>query len=172
LPSNGKDPGQSQLPPRYDGAPERSKEAGESSSRGTLIDISPPKDDLKTHPDSGFPELDADGNPTDGVKEMRPWNPHLAMKNMEVGDFYFKRKNYRAALDRYTEALAYKPNDALANFKMALCFDKLKNSGDAADHYEEYLKILPLGEFSAEAKKSLERLKSEQGPESDQAQAK
>jgi hypothetical protein len=31
-----------------------------------------------------------------GVQESR-WNPHMAEKDVEVGDFYFKRKNYRAA---------------------------------------------------------------------------
>ena len=42
-------PGQNQAPPRS-AVP---TEAGESSSRDTRVDISPPKDDAKNHPDSG-----------------------------------------------------------------------------------------------------------------------
>src|SRR6059058_4482209 len=53
-------------------------------------------------------------------------------KDVEVGDFYFKRKNYRAAADRYQEALIYKPNDALVNFRAAQCLEKLKQRRGAA----------------------------------------
>ena len=42
------------------------------------------------------------------MSEFHPWNPHKAAKDIEVGDYYFKRKNYRAAEDRYREALFYK----------------------------------------------------------------
>jgi tetratricopeptide (TPR) repeat protein len=81
------------------------------------------------------------------------------MKDIEVGDFYFKKKNYRAALDRYREALVYKPNDALANFHMAQCLEKLDKPDEARTHYDEYLKITPHGPLSAEAKAALEKLK-------------
>src|SRR5580704_582633 len=102
LPSSDKAPGQNEAPPRY----ERDKEAGESSSRDTKIDISPPKDDDRNHPLSGTAVSDAEAEavPSD-VQEVHPWNPHQAAKDVEVGDFYFKRKNYHAALARYQDAL-------------------------------------------------------------------
>jgi tetratricopeptide (TPR) repeat protein len=152
----GRDPNQNQPPPRS----ERDKEAGESSSRDTRIDLSPPKDDAKAHPNSTIPSDDAagEGGPTE-VQEFHPYDPHRAVKDIEVGDFYFKKKNYRAALDRYREALFYKPNDAVANFRMAQSFEKLNQSDDAVEHYEEYLRILPNGPLSQEAKKALEKLK-------------
>jgi hypothetical protein len=77
-------------------APPRSgSEPGESSSRATQIDISPPENDAKDHPESGSVVSDAEASNTD-VQEFHPWDPHRAMKDLEVGDFYFKRKNYRA----------------------------------------------------------------------------
>ena len=79
-------------------------------------------------------------------------------KDVEVGDFYFKRKNYRAAADRYQEALIYKPNDALVNFRAAQCLEKLKQPEEARAHYQEYLKILPQGPLAAEAEKALRKL--------------
>ena len=96
------------------------------------------------------------------VQEFHPYDPHRAAKDIEVGDFYFKKKNYRAALDRYREALFYKPNDALANFRMAQAFEKLNQSDEAVEHYQEYLKILPNGPLSEEAKKALGKLKGSQ----------
>ena len=133
--------------------------AEESSSKDTRIDLSPPSDDQKSHPQSGAAMVDAEDAASD-VQEMHPWDPHKAAKDVEVGDFYFKRKNYRAAMERYREALVYKPNDAIANFRMAECSEKTGNQGDAIAHYQEYLKILPHGPLAPDAQKALERLKT------------
>ena len=144
-----------------DKASDRNREAGESSSRDTRIDISPPKDDAKSHPYSkaAVADMEAEDNPEDSdVQEVHPWNPMKALKDVEVGDYYFKRKNYRAALDRYKEALFYKDNDAIANFRLAQCQEKLGDKTEARKYYEQYLKILPEGPFSKEAQASLERL--------------
>jgi tetratricopeptide (TPR) repeat protein len=136
-----------------------SRASDESSSKDTRIDLSDPKDDAKSHPMSAATVSDAQDEDSD-VKELHPWDPHKALKDVEVGDFYFKKKNYRAALDRYKEALVYKPNDAIANFRLAECSEKLNNPGDAVTHYQEYLKILPHGPFAADAEKALVRLKA------------
>ena len=76
-----------------------------------------------------------------------------------MGDFYFKRKNYRAAEDRYREALVYKNNDAVATFRLAVCLEKLDQPDEARKEYENYLKILPHGPQSEEAEKAIQRLK-------------
>ena len=132
-----------------------------SSSKDTRIDLSPPANDQKSHPMSGAAVSDAEDAASD-VQEMHPWDPHKAVKDIEVGDFYFKKKNYRAALGRYQDALVYKPNDAVAQFRLAECFDKTGDSGDAVTHYQEYLKILPHGPFAADAQKALDRLKAKE----------
>jgi tetratricopeptide (TPR) repeat protein len=140
---------------------DRNREAGESSSRDTRIDISPPKDDAKSHPYSkaAVADAEAEDNPENSdVQEVHPWNPMKALKDVEVGDYYFKRKNYRAALDRYKEALFYKDNDAIASFRLAQCQEKVGNKSEAKKYYEQYLKILPEGEFAKEARASLDRL--------------
>jgi tetratricopeptide (TPR) repeat protein len=152
-------PGQNQAPPRS----ERDKEAaaGESSSRETKVDLSPPKDDTKDHPNSGVVDSNPEDEPSGDVQEMHPWNPYRAMKDDEVGDFYFKRKSYRAALARYQDALVWKEKDAVANFRMAQCYEKLDQPDQAITHYQEYLKILPEGPFAKEAQKGLQKLKAE-----------
>jgi tetratricopeptide (TPR) repeat protein len=150
-------PGQNQAPPRSDRS--REAEAGESSSHDTRVDLSPPKDDSKNHPNSGVVDTNPEDEPAD-VQEMHPWNPYRAMKDDEVGDFYFKRKNYRAALVRYQDALVWKEKDAIANFRMAECYEKLDQPDQAIQHYQEYLKILPEGPFAKEAHRALEKLKA------------
>lgn len=96
--------------------------------------------------------------PASDVQEFHPYNPHKADKNVEVGDFYFKRNNYRAAESRYAEALDYMPNHAVATYKLAEVQDKLGKTALARANYEKYLKILPRGELAGAAKAALARL--------------
>ena len=155
-------------PPRSDHVDASSlpADAGESSSNDTQIDLSPPPDDAKEHP-QGSALLKDEGSFGDrstlggtATTEFHPWDPHKAAKDIEVGDYYFKRKNYIGAESRYREALFYKDNDAVATYKLAVCLEKLNRGDEALTQYESYLKILPYGPETAEAKKAIERLKS------------
>jgi tetratricopeptide (TPR) repeat protein len=162
-----------QPPPRSDqGSSEpvlktRPGDGPQSSSKETPPDLSPPQNDAKDHPDSDSALHEAEdaaglyeGDEIGGVQEFKVWNPHKAEKDVEVGDFYFKRKNYRAALDRYREALYYKYDDAVAMFRLGVCQEKIGEGEEARKAYESYLRILPHGPFANEAHQGLERLKS------------
>jgi tetratricopeptide (TPR) repeat protein len=158
--TNSKPPASAPLPrsdsgesPSLDTLPETAPPEGanESSSNDTRIDLSPPKNDAKDHPDSE--------DPTAGdVTEMHPWNPHKAEKDIEVGEFYLKRKNLRAAESRFREALTYKPNDAVASFRLGEVLEQENQTSEARKNYEAYLKILPQGKFADDARKGLERI--------------
>ncbi|MFZ0704175.1 MAG: tetratricopeptide repeat protein [Candidatus Korobacteraceae bacterium] len=134
-------------PPRSDAAG-----PGESSSKETQIDISPPAGDLKDHPGA---DLDM---PSDSG-EFSQWNPLKAMKDVEVGDFYFKRENYSAAISRYREALEYKAHDAEATYKLGAALEKSGDLKGAMENYQDYLKILPKGPYAEKSQKGIERLK-------------
>ena len=121
----------------------------ESSSKQTQIDISPPSGDEK-HP----------GNNDSELSEFHPWDPHKAAKCIEVGDWYFKQENYRAAISRYQEALEWKPKDAEATYKLALVEEKSGDPTAALANYQAYLKILPNGPYAEKARKGIDRVKS------------
>src|ERR1700686_3294077 len=149
-------------PPRSDrvNVNDLSDEPGQSSSKDTQIDLSPPADDAKVHPQSSEVLMDVESAPGNAdMREFHPWDPHRAAKDVEVGDFYFKRKNYRAAEDRYREALYYKDNDAIATYRLAICLEKLDQANEAIQEYESYLKILPYGPEAPDVKKAIARLK-------------
>ena len=156
---------QTQPSPRakQDSSAQRERHEEMSSSKDTRIDLSPPADDTKKHPDSGAAMIDAGADDDSGVSEMKPWDPHKAAKDIEVGDFYYKRKNYRAAIERYKDALIYKPNDAAATYRLAECQDKTGDPAEAVTHYEDYLKILPHGPYAEDAHKALDRLNAAKG---------
>jgi hypothetical protein len=140
-------------PPADDGSAAPSsaplpRSQGESSSKDSLPDISPPPGD-EDHPGADLPS---------DVEEMHPWNPHQADKDVEVGDFYFKKENYRAAESRYQEALRYQWNHAEATYKLGVVNEKLEKPEDARKYYSTYLNILPHGPEAEKAKKALDRL--------------
>ena len=153
-------PPKSQAPPRSDEATDYPRSSEESSSLENRVDIAPPKDDKKNHPYSSG-KGDDDDEPSD-VQEFHPWDPHKAAKDVEVGDFYFKRKNYRGAEDRYREALLYKPNDVFAMFGLARTLEKLGAYDEARANYEGYLKVLPGGPLAEEVHKGLDRIKKQE----------
>lgn len=130
----------------------------ESSSKQTQIDISPPSGDEK-HP----------GNNDSELSEFHPWDPHKAAKCIEVGDWYFKQENYRAAISRYQEALEWKPKDAEATYKLALVEEKSGDPTAALANYQAYLKILPNGPYAEKARKGIDRVKSKATPTAAQA---
>jgi tetratricopeptide (TPR) repeat protein len=145
-------------PPSSDHVDASALPEGESSSKDNDIDLSPPPGDAAAHPNS--PSSYGTTAPGADVNEMHPWDPHKALKDIEVGDFYFKRKNYVAAESRYREALLYKNNDAVATYRLAVCLEKLDRPDEAEEEYESYLKILPEGREAEHARKALERLKN------------
>mgnify|MGYP003815698999 CR=1 FL=1 len=127
-------------------APPRSGD--ESSSDETRLDLSPPRQDAALHSEGG-------------QMGEHAWNPMRAMKDVEVGDFYYKAGNYKAALSRYREALYFKPRDAVATFKLAQTLEKTRQFAEARTRYEEYLAILNDGPSAGQARKALERLKKQ-----------
>jgi tetratricopeptide (TPR) repeat protein len=126
---------------------------GESSSRDSQIDLS-----AKPEPRETAPAED------DAV--LQPWDPHKAAKDVEVGQYYFKIKNYRAALERFNHALIYKANDAEATYGLATTQEKLDLLSLAAQNYHKYLTILPNGPKAKDAEEALKRI----GPQAEMRQ--
>jgi tetratricopeptide (TPR) repeat protein len=154
------------------GSDQDRKDPDQGQPAGGLTDQAPPRtqSDDKAAPRGPGDSSSRDTNPgavseapDDSVTELHSWDPHKAQKDIEVGDFYFKRENYHAALSRYCEALEYKPNDAVATFRIAEALDKSGDLAGARSYYQQYLKILPNGPFAAQTKKALDRIKAQPG---------
>lgn len=125
---------------------------GESSSKDSEINLEGPG------------RTSSSGSGHSDVHEMRPYDPHKAAKDIEVGQFYLKRKNYRAALDRFNEALLYKPNDADATFYLAQTQEKLELYALAYQNYQSYVTIFKEGPFIKEAEDAIKRIEPHMPP--------
>ena len=131
-----------------------------SSSKDSVGDIAPPNNDAN-HPGSNT-SLD----PNADVSEMKPWSPYKADNDVEVGTFYMKRGNYKAAEARFRDALYWQDNDALATYRLATLLEKEKRFDEARPYFESYLKILPHGQYSEDCKKALARMNANEGKKS------
>jgi Tfp pilus assembly protein PilF len=118
---------------------------GESSSRDSAINLNaqPEKEETKSAEDPSV---------------LKPWDPHKSAKDVEVGQYYLKLKNYRAALERFNSALTYKPDDAEATYNLAFTQEKLELLALASQSYHKYLEILPNGPKEKEAEEAIKRI--------------
>jgi tetratricopeptide (TPR) repeat protein len=124
---------------------------GESSSKDTKVSLAPPAGE-----EGLAPGLDpSDSN----VREMTPWDPLKADKNVEIGNYYMTQKNVPAAISRYREALYWKQDDAIAHLKLGQALEADGQYAEARINFEAYLKILPQGKFAPLAHKSLNHMK-------------
>ena len=71
------------------------------------------------------------------------FNPLQAGKEVLIGNYYFKKKNYRAAAKRFTEASRWNPNLAEAYLRLGETQEKLKDSKAARQTYAKYVELAP-----------------------------
>ena len=83
------------------------------------------------------------------------FNPLQAAKEIKIGDFYAKKKNYRAASARYREATQWEPGNAQAWLRLGESLEKLKDSKASREAFAKYLEIEPDAKDAAAIKKKL-----------------
>lgn len=83
----------------------------------------------------------------------------LAAKDIEVGYYYLREKNYRAAESRLKEAVEIKPKSSEALIGLAQAQQKLGKRDDARLNYEAYLALNPNGADAEKVKNALAQLK-------------
>jgi tetratricopeptide (TPR) repeat protein len=86
-----------------------------------------------------------------------------AAHNIEVGDYYFKDKNFSAALLRYNDALDEKPADPAIHVRLGRVLEKLNQLPRAIEHYQAAQKLDGPEKWSDEAKSALSRLQPPPG---------
>jgi len=91
--------------------------------------------------------------------EASSYDPVSAARDVDVGDYYFRQKNYRGALNRYADAAKAKPGDAAIYLRMGRGWEKLNTPERAYLHYDAVLQLEPEGKSAGEAKEAMARLK-------------
>lgn len=71
------------------------------------------------------------------------FNPLEAARDIRIGNYYFKRGKYPAALSRYQEATKWNPNMAEAYLHIGETAEKLKDKATAKEAYQKYIEMAP-----------------------------
>jgi tetratricopeptide (TPR) repeat protein len=87
------------------------------------------------------------------------FNPLQASKDVRVGNYYFKKGNYKGAARRYREATRWNDGNADAWLRLAEASEKQDDTKAAREAYEKYLQLSPDAKNAAEIRKKIEKLK-------------
>ena len=86
------------------------------------------------------------------------FNPLQAAKELRVGNYYFKKGNYRAAAQRFQEATKWDGTQVEAYLRLGEAKEKQQDRKAAAEAYAKYLEVAPDGKDAADVKKRLARI--------------
>jgi len=118
------------------------------------------------------PELIRDTDIAEGkeeetnVEELKEYDPILASQNLKVGNYYFKKKNYDAAIQRYLDAIASQPDLIDAYAALARAYEKNGNLSKAIQAFKVFIQKNPDSPKVADFKSEAEKLEKKQSPPS------
>jgi tetratricopeptide (TPR) repeat protein len=85
----------------------------------------------------------AEGKETTDSSAPKKLNPLLCDRDINIGNQYYKKKNYDGAISRYLEALEYQPNSVKAYDALTRAYEKKGDQEKAAETYREFIKKFP-----------------------------
>jgi tetratricopeptide (TPR) repeat protein len=83
------------------------------------------------------------------------FNPLEAERDLKIGNYYFKKGNYKAAASRFRESTRWNPTFAEAFLRLGESEDKLKDKAAAREAYQKYVELAPDGKDAEAVKKKL-----------------
>ncbi len=107
--------------------------------------------------ESPVPKPEPDGGPP----LEYAFNPHQAKKEMEVGEFYMRKRSYSAAVSRFEQALKWHPRLSAAYLRLGVATEKSGELQRALEAYRKYLEIEPRGSKARDARHAIARLEKE-----------
>jgi tetratricopeptide (TPR) repeat protein len=120
---------------------------------GTLCAQQPKK------PSDQQPKEQQEQQPPEEDESLKPkeysFNPLEAEHDVQIGNYYFKKGNLKAAMNRFREATRWNPSYAEAFLRLGETEEKLKDKQAAREAYTKYLELSPDGKESESVKKKL-----------------
>jgi len=110
--------------------------------------------------DSPKPKPNTD-TATQNAPDQPMWDPLRAEKDLEVGQYYMKKGDVDAAIDRFQDAALAKPGYAIPFRFLGEAQEKKGLKRDALKSYTRYLELYPRAEDKDKIEKKIEKLRSE-----------
>ena len=93
-----------------------------------------------------------------GEKEYS-FNPLQAQKELQTGNYYFKKGSFRAAAGRFREATNWNSGNEEAWLRLGEAEEKLKDHKAAKEAYSKYLEVASDSKKAEEIRKKVEKMK-------------
>jgi tetratricopeptide (TPR) repeat protein len=100
----------------------------------------------------------AEGKEDPEASKAKVYNPMEAERSVKIGEYYFKRKNYDAAIARYLEALEYQPNRIEAFEALGRAYEKKGDLAKALALYKDFVDKYPSSPKAADFQSRITRL--------------
>ena len=123
----------------------------ESSSKPPNAPNPPTKSDKKNKPDSA----------TQNSPDQPTWDPLRAEKDIEVGQYYMRKGDVDAAIDRFQDATTAKPGYAVPFRYLGEAQEKKGLKKQAIKSYSRYLELYPHAEDGDKIRKKIDKLRAE-----------
>ncbi|MGB7848733.1 MAG: tetratricopeptide repeat protein [Candidatus Acidiferrum sp.] len=102
---------------------------------------------------------------TDSAVKSAPdqpkWDPLRAEKDLEVGQYYMRKGDVDAAIDRFQDAAEAKPGYAIPFRYLGEAYEKKGQKKPAVRAYQRYLDLYPHAEDGDKIRKKIEKLHKE-----------
>jgi tetratricopeptide (TPR) repeat protein len=116
------------------------------------------KTQQKSKPPPAAPQVQ-EQEPPEEDESLKPkeytFNPLEAEKDLKVGIFYFKKGNYKGAVNRFREATHWNPGYAEAYLRLGESEEKMKDAKAAREAYAKYIELAPESKEAVSLKKKL-----------------
>jgi tetratricopeptide (TPR) repeat protein len=116
-----------------------------------------PPDDMKPK-STGKQKKDS---ATKNAPDQPAWDPLRAEKDLEVGQYYMKKGDLDAAIDRFQDATTAKPGYAIPFRYLAEAQEKRGLKKQAIKSYQRYLDLYPHAEDGDKVRKKMAKLYKE-----------
>jgi tetratricopeptide (TPR) repeat protein len=123
----------------------------ESSSKPPDAPSPAKRPDKRNKPDS----------PTQSSPDQPTWDPLRAEKDIEVGQYYMRKGDVDAAIDRFQDATTAKPGYAIPFRYLGEAQEKKGLKKQAIKSYSRYLELYPHAEDGDKVRKKIDKLRSE-----------
>ena len=95
---------------------------------------------------------------TQNAPDQPTWDPLRAEKDLEVGQYYMKKGDLDAAIDRFQDATVAKPGYAIPFRCLAEAQEKKGLKKQAIKSYQRYLDLYPHAEDADKVRKKIDKL--------------
>jgi tetratricopeptide (TPR) repeat protein len=135
----------------FSGPPLRAQDPASESSSKPADTPAPKKPDKKQKSDTA----------TQNAADQPSWDPLRAEKDLEVGQYYMRKGDVDAAIDRFQDATTAKPGYAIPFRYLGEAQEKKGLKKEAIKSYSRYLDLYPHAEDGDKIRKKIDKLRNE-----------